>query len=494
MSGEKLTGWRPQSGPQQWLTSCPYEEVFFGGARGGGKTDGVLGKWALKERRYGAAFNAIMFRRTTVSAEDAIERAKEIYLPLGAAFVGSPNPTFRMPHGGRVSFRYLETIADADEWQGRNVTDAWVEEAGQYPTSGPIDRMFGVLRSSSGVPIQMILTANPGGAGQHWIRDRYHLHPFPREPQLIGRPLPDGHVHEMAVIPSRLDDNKILLSRDPNYKSRLHLVGSAELVRAWLEGDWSAVEGAFFDGWSERRHVVRPFELPSHWLRFRSMDWGYAVPFSVGWQAVVGDEYVAQNLGDEPIILQRGCIVRYREWYGKNERHEGLRLTAEEVGRGIVQRDGTDNITYGVLDPSAFRQDGGPSIGERIFTSSGGKANFRPADNTRIAARGAFGGWDQVRGRLKGDEEGRPMLVAFSTCHDLIRTLPVLQHDQDKPEDLDTDSEDHAADDLRYACMSRPWTQSLPKKKDVGIVTRQPTYDEVWKQHEKSKQFIGDRI
>ena len=68
-------GWSPQSGPQDDLLSCPLQEIFFGGARGGGKTDGVLGKWASKERIYKQHFNAIMFRRTAVSAEDAIERS-----------------------------------------------------------------------------------------------------------------------------------------------------------------------------------------------------------------------------------------------------------------------------------------------------------------------------------------------------------------------------------------------------------------------------------
>ena len=73
--------WRPQAGPQKALVDCPLSEVFFGGARGGGKTDGVLGKWALKDKRYGPGFNAIMFRRTTVSSEDAIERSKQIFGP-----------------------------------------------------------------------------------------------------------------------------------------------------------------------------------------------------------------------------------------------------------------------------------------------------------------------------------------------------------------------------------------------------------------------------
>jgi hypothetical protein len=82
---------------------------------------------------------------------------------------------------------------------------------------------------------------------------------------------------------------------------------------------------------------------------------------------------------------------------------------------------------------------------------------FRPADNRRVPGRGAMGGWDQMRGRLVGDSDGLPMIVTFSTCIDSIRTIPALQHDLLKPEDLDSDMEDHAGDDWRYACMSRPW-------------------------------------
>src|SRR5690348_16306932 len=136
MSGLKSTPstrllWAPQVGPQKALVDCPFPEVFFGGARGGGKTDGVLGKWAIKEKRYGKAFNARMFRKTTVASEDAIERAKELYLPLGAKF-NETKSFFRMPNGGRVAFGYLDHISDADAQQGKNLTDAWIEEAGQY--------------------------------------------------------------------------------------------------------------------------------------------------------------------------------------------------------------------------------------------------------------------------------------------------------------------------------------------------------------------------
>src|SRR5262245_23782145 len=454
MSPRTKCVWSPQEGPQKALVDCPLPEVFFGGARGGGKTDGVLGKWALKERRYGQCFNAIMFRRTTVSAEDAIERSKEIYGPLGGKF-NEAKLRWRMPNGGRMAFAYLESVSDADEYQGRNITDAWVEEAGQYPASAPIDRLFGVLRSTQHVPVQLILTANPGGAGQHWLRERYALHPFPRGPKILSSTLPNGQVHQVAVIPSRIRDNQILMQRDPGYIGRLHMVGSADLVRAWLDGDWTAIEGAFFDCWSERKHVVHPFEVPAGWLRFRSGDWGSAVPFSFGWWAVASDQFKTA----EGVWIPRGCLVRFREWYGMlpGKPNVGLKMHAEKVGEGLRDRERKDQTKpeYGVLDPSAFKQDGGPSIAERIGREVG--IWFRPADNSRVPARGAMGGWDQMRGRMLGDADGRPMIVCFSTCTASIRTIPGLQHDPDRPEDLDTDTEDHAADDWRYACMSRPW-------------------------------------
>jgi hypothetical protein len=121
----------------------------------------------------------------------------------------------------------------------------------------------------------------------------------------------------------------------------------------------------------------------------------------------------------------------------------------------------------GVLDPAAFAQDGGPSIAERISNGSGGTIYFSEADNKRTPGRGAMGGWDQMRGRLVGDDDGLPMAVCFSTCTDSIRTIPALQHDPDHPEDLDTNGEDHAADEWRYGCMSRPWIKPVKKDADV---------------------------
>jgi hypothetical protein len=210
-------------------------------------------------------------------------------------------------------------------------------------------------------------------------------------------------------------------------------------------------------------------------------DWGSAKPFSVGWWAVVGDDHFIDGR-----LLPRGAIVRYREWYGSNgQPNVGLKLTAEQVAEGIRDREGKDAITYGVLDPAAFAVDGGPSIAERMAAGTNGQVWFRRADNRRVAQRGALGGWDQMRRRLQGDGDGRPMLYVFSTCNDFIRTVPALQHDPDRPEDVDTDGEDHAGDEGRYACMSRPWVEDIEKPKDIIAEMLKPkTFDDVMREYE----------
>ena len=171
--------------------------------------------------------------------------------------------------------------------------------------------------------------------------------------------------------------------------------------------------------------------------------------------------------------IPRGAIVVYREWYGTTgEPNVGLKMDASRVAQGVAARTPQgEAITYSVMDPACFKFDGGPTIAE-TFAING--VTCRPADNARIAQRGAIGGWDQVRARLVGDNDGRPMVLIFNTCSHLIRTLPALQHDQDRPEDVDTDGEDHAPDALRYACMSRPWIRVVEQPKKPEFELQQP--------------------
>ena len=83
--------------------------------------------------------------------------------------------------------------------------------------------------------------------------------------------------------------------------------------------------------------------------------------------------------------------------------------------------------------------------------------SFRRADNSRVSIPKKIGGWSELGSRFKGDQHGNPMLFVFSTCRELIRTLPMMLHDPTHPEGLDTDLEDHAVDSCRYLVMSRPY-------------------------------------
>lgn len=441
------TIWRPQSGPQTRLITCPASifEVFFGGARGGGKTDGMLGEWVAHANRYGGDAIGLMIRRSLTQLIETIERSHVLYSPIGARY-NTSEKMWTFPNGARLRFAYLERDQDADGYQGHSYSRIYVEEIGTFPNERPILKLMATLRSGAGVPVGFRSTGNPGGPGHHWVKQRY-IDPAPTGNKIITDEVTGL---KRIFIPSRVTDNKYL---GEQYVQQIKASGSPQLVRAWLEGDWNVIEGAFFTEWTSDV-IVEPFEIPRGWFKFRSMDWGYATPFSVNWWAVIGDDF------QHPVnrrVLPRGALVCYREWYGSSAPNVGLRLTAEDVAVGIKNREAGDGVRSGALDPSAFAQTSGPSIAERLAVAG---IWMKPADNKRVGGLGTLGGWDQMRSRLRHDR-----LFFFSTCVAAIRTIPLLQHDQDRPEDLDTSAEDHAADSVRYACMSRPWIASAPKPK-----------------------------
>lgn len=455
-SPRRELAWAPQPGPQTAFVNCPHSDVVYGGARGGGKTDGVLGDWALHADRYGVHAKGLVVRRTRKALESTISRAKEMY--RGAATWQESKSRFVWRTGAVLTMNYLERDEDADQYQGHDYTRVYPEELTQFAHPGPIDKLRATLRSAAGVPTGFRATCNPGGAGHAWVKERYI---DPGAWRVVRRefvcPFTARNIETTQVfIPAKLSDNPALLENDPTYVAQLYQSGSPQLVRAWLEGDWDVIEGAFFPEWSAAKHVIAPFALPAHWSRILGFDWGSAAPFSVGWWAVAS-ESVARPEG----VIPRGALVRYREWYGASAPNVGLKLTAEQVADGIKQRMAVgERIAISVADPAIFAENGGPSIAERMGARG---VHWTPGDNKRVAQAGAIGGWDQIRARLVG-ADGRPMLYSFSTCSALNRTLPALQHDPLRAEDVDTDGEDHAPDECRYVCMSRPWTAPTPAR------------------------------
>lgn len=436
--------WKPQPGPQTALLQCPVFEVFYGGARGGGKTESSIGDWLQHSGTYGENAIGIFFRRKLTQLREVIARTKQIFPKIGAKY-NEQAKTWTMPGGGRLIFAYLEKDSDAEEYQGHNYTRIYIEEVTNFPSPDPINKLRACLRSGSGVPCGMRLTGNPGGPGHTWVKARY-ITPAPQGYVLITESCEveiDGVIRLVSLdrvfIPSKLKDNGLLLRNDPTYVLRLRQSGSEALVKAWLEGDWSIIDGAFFTEFSERHILQSAWQkrIPPQTLRFRAHDWGSAKPFSVGWYAV----------SDGTWGLPAGALYKYREWYGSVGPNKGLKMTADLVAQGIVEREKSEIIRYGVADPAIFIRNGGPSIMETMAIH---KCMWRRGDNKRIP------GWQQFRQRLVG-QHGEPMLYFDETCEATMEQVSTIQHDDGDPEDIDTDSEEHALDETRYAVMSRPW-------------------------------------
>lgn len=454
--------WEPRSKPQEAFIACPVFEVFFGGSRGSLKTDSTLGDWIDHSSRYGEHAIGLMVRRTREELKETFERFRQVLTLLGFKFSGHE---CRGPTGSRLTFAYLDRDEDADRYQGWSLTRVYVEEIGNFPSQPPVMKLMATLRSAQGVPCCFRATGNPGGPGHHWVKARY-ISPAPQGWEILSTEYENPFTKEKVsrdrmFIPGKITDHNLL---GPEYIAQLQMQGSEALVRAWLLGDWDVIEGAFFDVWSDKM-VLRPFEIPQHWTKFISGDWGYAAPFSFGWWAVA-----SEDLHRPEGVIPKGAMVRYREWYGMaRDSHgnikpnTGIRMNAEDVGGELLLKSGDEKLSGGVLDPSMYATQSGPSLAERIMVGAKNKLHFRPADNARVGVRGAMGGWDQLRARMQGLAD-RPMIYCFHTCTDSIRTIPTLQHDVNRPEDLDTEGEDHAADEWRYACMSRPYTRPHPSE------------------------------
>ena len=248
-----------------------------------------------------------------------------------------------------------------------------------------------------------------------------------------------------VFIPAKLTDNKILMDNDPNYLARLASMPEAER-NALLYGDWNSFNGQVFTEWRDDRehymdrkftHVIDKFPIPKDWKVWRSFDWGYTHPFSVGWYAVDHDRR----------------LYRIRELYGcTGEPNKGVQWYPNRVAEKIREIEASDENLKGrhingIADPAIFADSGAESVAqsmERLCVS------WLPAKNDRL------NGKMQLHNRLAFDENGIPMLYVFNTCKHFIRTMPNLVYSETDVEDVDTDCEDHIYDECRYICMENP--------------------------------------
>lgn len=435
-------------------------EAMYGGAAGGGKSDALVmeGTRQIEIPHY----KGLLVRKTYPQLSELIEKSLKYYPKAfpGAKFNESKH-TWRFPSGAKIVFGSMQHSKDKLNYQGKAYDFIGFDEMTHFTFDEYIYLMSRNRPNGPGTRCYMRGSANPGGIGHGWVKNRFVTAAKPMTTIWEKRKIrkPDGSIYSKWIsrvfIPSSVFDNKRLLENDPDYLIRLASLPDAE-KRALLYGDWDSFSGQYFSEWrdnpdhyADRRntHVIDPFEIPVGWKIYRSFDWGYAKPFSCGWWAVDYD----------------GVAYRILEYYGCNGTpNQGVRHTAHEVFQKIHEIECSHrwlkgkNI-YGVADPAIFLENGGESIYDAAVKHG---VYFSPGDNKRIP------GWMQVHYRLAMDQNGRSMMYIFSNCKACIRTLPTLIFDDNDVEDLNTDGEDHVADEVRYFCMSRPIKPRMPKEAD----------------------------
>lgn len=473
--------WSPQPGPQVMACVCPADIVLFGGSRGGGKSDCAIGRQVLGGMRYGYKWNGLFIRKNYKHFAELRRRIKElIRFGLPAKLKGGDSQTNRLifENGALVLLTAIERPDKLEFFQGQQFSEISIEEGCQFSfIEDMIEKLKGCMRSPHGVPCRMFITANPGGAGHGQVQARFKLGKIGLEQGVApGQFIRDDSGETMVFIPSSVDDNKVLCNNDPQYVNRLKSIKDPMLRRAWLEGDWDVIMGGFFtDVWSSR-NVLPRFRVPGHWPRYVGFDFGSAKPFSVGWYAVAGGEFIPE-LGR---ALPKGALVRFYEWYGcvKDQPNTGIRLDSPKIAERIVVIEAQHRLlgqgasVDRISDPAVFKQEDGPSIAEKMAMVG---VVWRKGDNQRIP------GWDNVRSLMRGRivdtrtvGEGpdayempvyEPMLYATDNCQHFLRIIPTLERDDHNFEDLDTTQEDHIADELRYICASRP--EAGPQMQDM---------------------------
>lgn len=441
------------------------DEVLYGGAAGGGKSRAIVMEAVIDALEHDGV-QSYLFRRSYPELESTLISEALRCTPAGLYKYSKVSHDMTFQNGSVLHFRFCRNMQDALKYQGCEMHRLFIDELTHF-TQDVYDYLKTRLRAPKSLKLKpkIRLTTNPGSVGHGWVKAQFidSMPPFEIcKKRVFSSVLKKEFYATRQYIPAYATDNPHL---NDEYIFELEQKPPA-LKKALLYGDWNVFEGQVFsefvnapEHYNDRlyTHVIAPFVIPDDWQRYRSLDWGYSRPFSVG--------YWAQD--------KEGRLYRYAEIYGSVKdratgltarANTGMKLPPHDVARLIREYEDKyekGRHIIGIADPSIFDESRGSdgciaAIMERqgIF--------FEGGDNERIAGK------MQVHHRLSFDERGIPMMYIFSTCKDFIRTFPALTYDVNRVEDINTQGEDHIYDETRYMCMHKP---IYPEKKNKDEFT-----------------------
>ena len=447
--------WQPHPGPQRDFCSRFEFEVFYGGAAGGGKTDCIIAE-ALRDVHQ-SDYKALITRRTFPELEEVMDRCERLYPELGGEY-HSGKKRWVFPSGASIRLGHMQRERDKYRYKSDEYQFIGHDEATELSPTQYLYLFSRCRTRNPNIKPRIRAGSNPGGPGHQFIKDRFK----------IGLLKPGTTIIDPATglsrvfIPAKLKDNPTLIENDPDYVKRLMQLPEIERMRL-LEGMWDAFDGQAFpelniDVHSMEKYGITPHDIPKEWPRYRTFDWGYSTPFSVGWWAVDFD----------------GRLYRYREWYGAKTQGEnvGSRMSPAEIARGIKDREQGEKVMPGPADPDIWNPRWATMGKGNKFGVIGGSVAedmqhegvmWLKADNDHMQGR------NQVHKRFELDEEKMPQVLVSVQCTDFWRTMPLLRESDRNPEDIESKNvENHVYDETRYMFMFKPIKPRTIQATDAG--------------------------
>lgn len=460
---QEIQRWRDGLWPKQRAAlDSQATEILYGGAAGGGKSHLARASaihWAKKI----ADLQVYLFRREFRQLKDnhlagptgfrallAKDRAR------GSVRINNQDHEILFSNGSRICLRQCRHDDDLEKIQGAEIHYLIVEEATQIPYAH-IRYMRSRMRiagvelpeEAQGLFPRALYCSNPGGRSHTEIKQAFV---DPAAPMEIHRaPDEDGGLMRQ-YIPARLEDNPALDAEA--YARQLRGLHSAHLVDAMLNGSWDIDAGGMFgDVWDAETHILEPFDIPESWRLDRSHDWGTSKPSATIWWAEA-DGTEATLADNSTFCPPRGSLIAVAEYYTwTGEANRGARLSSTAIANEIVATERQSaylqghQVFPGPADSAIWTVEDGESIADRMGRCGVSWIKADKSPGSRVP------GWQLVREYLeaaKGNDPDSPHFYTFRGCSNLIRTLPTLPRDKRKPDDVDTDAEDHIGDAVRY--------------------------------------------
>ena len=415
---------------QKYFIDAKESEVLFGGAAGGGKSYGQMVDALLFALRYKGS-KQLVLRRTFAELEKSLIRTSLALFPRELYTFNSSSHTGKFKNGSVIDFGYLATENDVYQYQSAEYDVIRFDELTHF-TKNQYVYLISRIRGANNYPKQIKSSTNPGGVGHTWVKERF-IDRSEGGKSFLGE---DGM--QRIFIPSLLDDNTFLMNRDPQYKERLLALPERER-KALLHGDWNIFDGQYFNEFDTRKHVIAPFEIPSGWRKYRTIDYGL-------------DRLACLWIAISP----EGTAYVYREYCESD-------LPISRSASAICERTPQGEDIYATLAPPDLfsrTQESGKTKAS-LFSEYG--VNLTKTSNAREA------GWLALK-ELLFDGGCGPKIQIFSTCTEIIRCLPALTVDKIRPSDCSNEPHEitHAPDALRGFAIF--YARPEPKSEGGGRV------------------------